>query len=62
MVYWVIAKLATAAAGGRRPQTQMVERLGPFESREIAARVREEARTRWRERPGTSIEIVCDFS
>ena len=62
MVYWVIAKLVTAAGGDRRPKAQTVERLGPFESREVAARAREEARGRWRGGPEPSFEIVCDFS
>jgi hypothetical protein len=62
MVYWVIAKLAASTEGERRPRPHTVERLGPFESREVAARAREQARERWRGQKAPSFEIVCDFS
>ncbi|MEK0084673.1 hypothetical protein [Benzoatithermus flavus] len=62
MVYWVIGKLVNAAdVGSGRPRMRMVERLGPFESREAAARARERARERWRGEPRPTFEIVCDF-
>jgi hypothetical protein len=61
MVYWVIAKLAPPFAGERR-DAPTVERLGPFENRDLAAKARQTIVTRYRGRPEAKIEIVCDFS
>jgi hypothetical protein len=63
VVYWVITKLTAAprpAAGQGDAPT--VERLGPFESRALAAKAREAVATRYRGRPGAKVEIVCDFA
>ncbi len=61
MVYWVIAKvLGSAPIVGPRPV--IVERLGPFESHGLAAKARDEAADRYRDRAGARLEIVCDFS
>ncbi|MFZ1430528.1 MAG: hypothetical protein WAS21_27610 [Geminicoccaceae bacterium] len=61
MVYWVIAKvLASAPVVGHKPV--IVERLGPFESRGLAAKARDEAADRYRNHAGARLEIVCDFS
>lgn len=62
MVYWVIGKLVPPSGGDRGRRAQMVERLGPFESREVAAKAREKARERWHGQPVPTFEIVCDFS
>lgn len=61
MVYWVIAK-ETGASSGRPGGGRTVERLGPFESRDVADQVRERAAGRYRNRPQARVEIVCDFS
>ncbi len=61
MVYWVIAKLAVRSNGDRVENTA-VERLGPFENRSAASKAHETALTRYRNRPGASVEIKCDFS
>lgn len=61
VVYWVIAKESPAVANKAEP-TRMVERLGPFESRDVAAQAREAAAGRYRGRPQARVEIVCDFS
>jgi hypothetical protein len=61
VVYWVIAK--DAGPSSERPGSgRTVERLGPFESRDLAAQARERAAGRYRNRPQARVEIVCDFS
>lgn len=61
MVYWVIAKVfASAPVVG--PESVIVERLGPFESHGLAAKARDAAVDRYRQRAGARLEIVCDFS
>jgi hypothetical protein len=61
VVYWVIAKDRDPASD-RPGAGRTVERLGPFESRDVAAQVREQAAGRYRDRPRARVEIVCDFS
>ena len=61
MVYWVIAKVAPPVTE-RPDQARTVERLGPFESRSVAAQAREQAASRYRGRPEAKIEVVCDFT
>ena len=61
MVYWVIAKVALPTTE-RPDQARTVERLGPFESRSVAAQARETAAGRYRGRPDARVEIVCDFT
>jgi hypothetical protein len=61
MVYWVIAKLAPPTTGVPA-NAPPVERLGPFESRTLAAKAREAIVTRYRGQPEAKVEIVCDFS
>ena len=61
MVYWVVAKLATRP-NGDRVENAAVERLGPFESRSAASKAQKTALIRYRNRPGASVEIKCDFS
>ena len=61
MVYWVIAKVAPPSSA-RPDEGRTVERLGPFESRSVAAQARETAVGRYRGRPDARIQIVCDFS
>lgn len=60
MVFWVIAKGRAAAPPAVRPAP--TERLGPFESHNLAARAREDAVRRQPPPPGVTLEIVCDFS
>ena len=62
MVYWVIAKVAPPAAASGAAAARTLERLGPFESRDVAAQAREQAASRHRGEPRARIEIVCDFS
>ena len=62
MVYWVITKLAAAPPAAGPADAPTVERLGPFESRALAAKAREAVATRYRGRPGAKVEIVCDFA
>ena len=59
MVYWVIAKESPLAADRSAP-ARTVERLGPFESRDVAAQAREAAAGRYRGKPQARIEIVCE--
>lgn len=61
VVYWVIAKLQPKGADARAP-IHTVERLGPFESRNLAVRARDIAALRYRARPEARLEVVCDFS
>jgi hypothetical protein len=61
VVYWVIAKESSPLAG-RPAAARTVERLGPFESRDVAAQAREAAAGRYRGKPQARIEIVCDFT
>jgi hypothetical protein len=61
VVYWVIAKESPSMAGKGGP-ARTVERLGPYESRDVAARAREAAATRYRGKPQAQVEIVCDFT
>ena len=61
MVYWVIAKVAPTAPE-RPDQARTVERLGPFESRTLAAQARELAASRYRGRPEAKVEVFCDFT
>ncbi len=62
MVYWVIAKESPSPVSDRIAHGRTVERLGPFESRDVAAQAREAAASRYRSRPQARIEIVCDFT
>ena len=57
----MIAKVVPPASE-RPDQARTVERLGPYESRSIAAEAREVAVGRYRGRPDARIEIVCDFT
>jgi hypothetical protein len=61
VVYWVIAKESPRIADRDAP-LRTIERLGPFESRDVAAQARERAAGRYRGRPQPRIEIVCDFT
>ena len=61
MVYWVIAR-EPSPSGERHVSGRTVERLGPFENRDVAAQAREQAAGRYRHRPQARIEIVCDFT
>ena len=61
VVYWVIAKVAGQVAD-RPADGRTVERLGPFESRDVAAQARDKAAGRYRNRPQARVEIVCDFT
>ena len=61
VVYLVIAKESPLAADISAP-ARTVERLGPFESRDVAAQAREAAAGRYRGKPQARIEIVCDFT
>ncbi|MGD9509746.1 MAG: hypothetical protein AB7I59_03925 [Geminicoccaceae bacterium] len=61
MVYWVIAK-EPGSSSERSGSDRTVERLGPFESRDVADQARERVVGRYRNRPQARIEIVCDFS
>ena len=61
VVYWVIAKESPPMAGGSAT-ARTVERLGPFENRDVAAQAREAAAGRYRSKPQARVEIVCDFS
>jgi hypothetical protein len=47
---------------GKGGPARTVERLGPYESRDVAARAREAAATRYRGKPQAQVEIVCDFT
>lgn len=62
VVYWVIARLAPTATANNAAAARTLERLGPFESRDVAAQAREQAASRHRGEPRARIEIVCDFS
>jgi hypothetical protein len=62
VVYWVIAKESPPPVADRGAHARTVERLGPFESRDVAARAREVVISRYRGKPQARIEIVCDFT
>ncbi len=61
VVYWVIAKESPLIADRSGP-ARTVERLGPFESRDVAAQARDLAAGRYRGKPLAKVEIVCDFT
>ena len=61
MVYWVIAK-EPGLVPDRPGAGRIVERLGPYENRAVAAQARERAVGRYRDRPQARLEIVGDFS
>ena len=61
MVYWVIAKMA-ASPTDRNGGGQTIERIGPFESRDVASQARTLAADRYRGKAQARLEIVCDFT
>jgi hypothetical protein len=61
VVYWVIAK-AVLPSADTRAAAVTVGRLGPFASRDLAVKARDEAAPKYRERAGAKLEIVCDIS
>lgn len=62
MVYWVIAKESSAPAPGRGAHARTLERVGPFENRDVAAQARDAVVSRYRGRVQPKVEIVCDFT
>jgi hypothetical protein len=62
VVYWVIAKESPSPVQDRGAHARTVERLGPFESRDVAAQARDVVVSYYRGKPQARIEIVCDFS
>ena len=59
MVYWVIAGEGIPERG-TQVSGRTVERLGPFENRDVAAQARKQAAGRYRHRPQARIWMVCD--
>ena len=62
MVYWVIAKESSAPAPGGSAHARTLERVGPFENRDVAAQARDAVVNRYRGRAQPKVEIVCDFT
>ncbi len=64
MVYWVVGRPAGVQAASAPAESESLERLGPFESRDAAQTALNAAveRLRAAARRLMTFEVVCDFA